>query len=80
MGFVHVVGRGLGCQGGEEEQKQLVQCLSWSQGRLWLDIAALQWQEPAEHSLSQWLHHPVFGVLWISLHIGGEITKSWSRS
>lgn len=33
MGFIHVVCCGLGCQGGLEEHKQLVQCLSWSQCR-----------------------------------------------
>lgn len=45
-----------------------------AQRRLWLcwvDTAALQWQEPAEDSPSQWApHHPLLGVLWISLHIG----------
>ena len=50
------------------------QCRLWL---CWVDTAALQWQEPAEHSLSQRApHHPLLGVLWVSLHTGGEMTRS----
>lgn len=83
--FMHAMCSGVGCRVGQEEQNRqrvpesrlgLSPAHPTQDLAIFLAAAALQWQEPAKHSLSYWVHHPLSESSDFSWHILGGRTLS----